>query len=156
MVSEAMLRLEAQRISRRYWKPEKKVKPWIDVDMQKQIAIENIGVWEINDGTNIVYKISMPGLAQNNYNDRVMIRGKQTERHVLGQYKEKNITINMYPIINYLSDEELSLYLKLLNANQIRECVETLRKIETRLNLQAEKKLKEPIKVHVRLVKKGK
>ncbi len=117
MVSETMLRLEAERISRRCWEPEKKVKPWVNIDTQKQMTIENIGVWEIDDGTNESYRISMPGLAQNNYNDRVMIRGKQPERHVIGQYEAKDVTINMYPIIGYLSEEEQALYLQLLGAN---------------------------------------
>ena len=40
MVSENMLRLEAERISRRCWEPEKKVKPWVYIDMQKQMSIE--------------------------------------------------------------------------------------------------------------------
>ena len=66
----------------------------------------------------------MPGLAQNNYNDRVMVRGKQTVRHVIGQYDAKNVKINMYPIIDYLTDEEQELYLKLLSSNNIRGCVE--------------------------------
>lgn len=155
MVSEAMLRLEAERISRRCWEPEKKVKPWVNIDTQKQMTIENIGVWEIDDGTNKSYRISMPGLAQNNYNDRVMIRGKQTERHVIGQYEAKDVTINMYPIIGYLSEEEQVLYLQLLGANNIRGCVEHLRRIETRLNLESKKELKEPVRVLVRVVKKG-
>mgnify|MGYP003321736487 CR=1 FL=1 len=73
MVSETMLRLEAERISRRCWELEKKVKPWVNIDAQKQMSIENICVWEIDDGINKIHKISMPGLAQNNYNDRVMI-----------------------------------------------------------------------------------
>lgn len=156
MVSETILRLEAERISRRCWEPEKKVKPWVNIDTQKQMAIENICVWEINDETNKVYKISMPGLAQNNYNDRVMIRGKQPERHVIGQYEAKNVTINMYPIINCLSEEEQVIYLQLLGANNIRGCVEHLRKIETRLNLETKVQAKEPVKVLVRVVKKGK
>lgn len=154
MVSEAMLRLEAERISQRRWKPEKKVKPWVNIDMQKQIAIENIRVWEINDGKNSVYKISMPGLAQNNYNDRVMIRGKQTERHVIGQYETRNATTNVYPIISYLTEEEQILYLQLLSSNKIRECVEHLRQIETRLNLDKKVELQEPVKVLARKVKK--
>lgn len=155
MVSETMLRLEAERISRRCWEPEKKVKPWVSIDTQKQMAIENICVWEIDDGINKIHKISMPGLAQNNYNDRVMIRGKQPERHVIGQYEAKDVTINMYPIIGYLSEEEQALYLQLLGANNIRGCVEHLRRIETRLNLEAKKELKEPVRVLVRVVKKG-
>lgn len=155
MVSETMLRLEAERISQRYWKPEKKVKPWINIDTQEQMAIENICVWEINDGGNKVYKISIPGLAQNNYNERVMIRGKQPERHVIGQYESKDAIVNMYPIIGYLSEEEQVLYLQLLGANNIRGCVEHLRRIETRLNLESKKELKEPVRVLVRVVKKG-
>ena len=97
----------------------------------------------------------MPGLAQNNYNDRVMIRGKQTERHVIGQYEAKDVTINLYSIIGYLSEEEQVLYLQLLGANNIRGCVEHLRRIETRINLEAKKELKEPVRVLVRVVKKG-
>ena len=81
----------------------------------------------------------MSGLAQNNYNDRVMIRGKQPERHVLGQYEEKDVIINMYPIIDYLSEDEQALYLQLLGANNIRVCVEHLRRIETRINLESKK-----------------
>lgn len=154
MVSEAMLRLEAERISKMHWKPDKKVKPWVNIDMQKQIAIENIRVWEINDGKNSVYKISMPGLAQNNYNDRVMIRGKQTERHVIGQYEARNATTNVYPMISYLTEEEQILYLQLLSSNKIRECVEYLRQIETRLNLDKKVELQESLKVLVRKVKK--
>ena len=155
MVSETMLRLEAERISRRCWEPEKKVKFWVNIDTQKQMTIENIGVWEIDDGANKSYRISMPGLAQNNYNDRVMIRGKQPESHVIGQYEANDVTINMYPIIGYLSEEEQVLYLQLLGANNIRGCVEHLRRIETRLNLEAKKELKEPVRVLVRVVKKG-
>ena len=155
MVSETMLRLEAERISRRCWEPEKKVKPWVNIDTKKQMAIENISVWEIIDGISKAYRISMPGLAQNNYNDRVMIRGKQAECHVLGQYIEKNVTINMYPIIDCLSEEEQMIYLQLLGANNIRGCVEHLRKIETRLNLEAKEKTKEPLKVLAKVAKKG-
>ena len=119
------------------------------------MAIENISVWEIIDGISKAYRISMPGLAQNNYNDRVMIRGKQAECHVLGQYIEKNVTINMYPIIDCLSEEEQMIYLQLLGANNIRGCVEHLRKIETRLNLEAKEKTKEPLKVLAKVAKKG-
>ena len=154
MVSETMLRLEAERISQRYWKPEKKVKPWINIDTQEQMDIENICVWEINDGRNKVYKISIPGLAQNNYNDRVMIRGKQPERHVIGQYEAKDAIVNMYPIIDYLTEEEKILYLQLLAANNIRGCVEHLRKIETKLNSKIEKTTKKNSKVLVRVVTK--
>lgn len=155
MVSETQLRLELERMSSSCWQPEKKVKPWVNIDMQKQMSIENISVWEINDGTNKSYRISMSGLAQNNYNDRVMIRGKQPERHVIGQYRKQDVTINMYPIIDYLSEEEQSLYLQLLSANNIRGCVEHLRKIETRLNLESEKELrKKSVRVRVRVVKK--
>ena len=152
MVSETHLRLISERISST---PEKIVKPRVNIDEQKQLAIENITVCEIDNGINKIYKISMPGLAQNNYNDRVMIRGKQTVRHVIGQYDAKNVTINMYPIIDYLTDEEQELYLKLLSSNNIRGCVEHLRRIETRLNLEAKKELKEPVRVLVRVVKKG-
>ena len=150
MVSDTMLRLEAERISQRCLEPEKKVKPWVNIDMQKQMSIENIGVWEINDGTNKSYRISMPGLAQNNYNDRVMIRGKQPERHVISQYSVKDVTINMYPIIDYLLEEEQVLYLQLLGVNNIRRCVEYLRKIESRLNLEVKEKTKISVKVLVR------
>lgn len=149
MVSETHLRLISERISST---PEKIVKPRVNIDEQKQLAIENITVCEIDNGINKIYKISMPGLAQNNYNDRVMIRGKQTVRHMIGQYDEKNVTINMYPIIDYLTDEEQELYLKLLSSNNIRGCVELLRKIEIRLNSEIKKK----VRVHVRIVKKGK
>lgn len=149
MVSETHLRLISERISST---PEKIVKPRINIDEQKQLAIENLTVWEIDNGINKIYKISMPGLAQNNYNDRVMIRGKQTVRHVIGQYYAKNVTINMYPIIDYLTDEEQELYLKLLSSNNIRGCVELLRKIEIRLNSE----IKKTVRVHVRIVKKGK
>lgn len=149
MVSETHLRLISKRISST---PEKIVKPRINIDEQKQLAIENIIVWEIDNGINKIYKISMPGLAQNNYNDRVMIRGKQTVRHVIGQYDAKKVTINMYPIIDYLTDEEQELYLKLLSSNNIRGCVELLRKIEIRLNSE----IKKTVRVHVRIVKKGK
>ena len=83
-----------------------------------------------------------------------MIRGKQTERHVIGQYIEKDVTINIYPIIKYLKEEEQEIYLQLLNANNIRRCVEYLRKIETQLNLEAKEK-KEPLKVRIRVIKKG-
>ena len=149
MVSETHLRLISERTGST---PEKIVKPRINIDEQKQLAIENITVWEIDNGINKIYKISMPGLAQNNYNDRVMIRGKQTVRHVIGQYDTKNVTINMYPIIDYLTDEEQELYLKLLSSNNIRGCVELLRKIEIRLNSE----IKKTVRVHVRIVKKGK
>ena len=149
MVSETHLRLISERISST---PEKIVKPRVNIDEQKQLAIENITVCEIDNGINKIYKISMPGLAQNNYNDRVMIRGKQTVRHMIGQYDEKNVTINMYPIIDYLTDEEQELYLKLLSSNNIRGCVELLRKIEIRLNSE----IKKTVRVHVRIVKKGK
>ena len=149
MVSETHLRLISERISST---PEKIVKPRVNIDEQKQLAIENITVCEIDNGINKIYKISMPGLAQNNYNDRVMIRGKQPERHVIGQYDAKDVTINMYPIIDYLTDEEQELYLKLLSSNNIRGCVELLRKIEIRLNSE----IKKTVRVHVRIVKKGK
>lgn len=149
MVSETHLRLISERISST---PEKIVKPRVNIDEQKQLAIENITVWEIDNGINKIYKISMPGLAQNNYNDWVMIRGKQTVRHVIGQYDAKNVTNNMYPIIDYLTDEEQELYLKLLSSNNIRGCVELLRKIEIRLNSE----IKKTVRVHVRIVKKGK
>lgn len=149
MVSETHLRLISERISST---PEKIVKPRVNIDEQKQLAIENITVCEIDNGINKIYKISMPGLAQNNYNDRVMIRGKQTVRHIIGQYDAKNVTINMYPIIDYLTDEEQELYLKLLSSNNIRGCVELLRKIEIRLNSE----IKKTVRVHVRIVKKGK
>ena len=149
MVSETHLRLISKRTGSTH---EKIVKPRINIDEQKQLAIENITVWEIDNGINKIYKISMPGLAQNNYNDRVMIRGKQTVRHMIGQYDEKNVTINMYPIIDYLTDEEQELYLKLLSSNNIRGCVELLRKIEIRLNSE----IKKTVRVHVRIVKKGK
>lgn len=149
MVSETHLRLINEKISST---PEKKVKPRVNIDEQKQLAIENITVYEIDNGINKIYKISMPGLAQNNYNDRVMIRGKQTVRHIIGQYDAKNVTINMYPIIDYLTEEEQELYLKLLSSNNIRGCVELLRKIEIRLNSE----IKKTVRVHVRIVKKGK
>lgn len=149
MVSETHLRLISERISST---PEKIVKPRVNIDEQKQLAIENITVCEIDNGINKIYKISMPGLAQNNYNDRVMIRGKQTVRHIIGQYDAKNVTINMYPIIDYLTDGEQELYLKLLSSNNIRGCVELLRKIEIRLNSE----IKKTVRVHVRIVKKGK
>lgn len=149
MVSETHLRLISERIGSCQ---KEKVKSWTNIDAQKQLAIENICVWEIDNGINKIYKISMPGLAQNNYNDRVMIRGKQTVRHVIGQYDAKNVTINMYHIIDYLTDEEQELYLKLLSSNNIRGCVELLRKIEIRLNSE----IKKTVRVHVRIVKKGK
>lgn len=155
MVSEAMLKLEAERIDIRCYQTKRKIKPLINIDMQKQLEIGNICVWEIDDGINKIYKISMPGLAQNNYNDRVMIKGKQPERHVIGQYASKKVTLNKYPIIGYLTEEELTLYLGLLGDNNIRGCVEYLRKIEERLNLCPKTKLKEPVKVLVKKVKKG-
>lgn len=70
--------------------------------MQKQLALENINVWEINSGETIKYRISIPGLRQDNYNHRVMIRGKQTEQHILGQYTKENVIINIYNITEYM------------------------------------------------------
>lgn len=155
MISETHLRLEVERnIAYQSLHSNVKSKPMVHIDLQNQLAIENVCVWEIDDGTNITYRISTPGLAQNNYNDRVMIRGKQTERHVLGQYGE-DATMNMYPLRDYLSLEEVELYMQLVSSNNIRGCVEYLRIIEGMLNLRVEEEIKELIKVPVRLVKKG-
>ena len=153
MISETHLRLLSEKLGA---KPRETSKSYININAQKQMAIENIYVWEISDVISKTYKISMPGLGQNNYNDRVMIRGKQSERHVLGQYDTKDVTINMYPIIDYLSEEEQALYLQLLDANNIRGLVEHLRRIETRLNSETKKDLKGTTKVLVKAVKKGK
>ena len=49
MVSETHLRLISQRISST---PEKIVKPRVNIDEQKQLAIENITVWEIDNVIN--------------------------------------------------------------------------------------------------------
>ena len=151
MVTDTMLRLEAERIDYSRLKSEVKTKAWINIDMQKQMAIQNVYVWEIIDGQNRLYRLSIPGLAQNNYNDRIMIKGKQTEKHVLGQYANKKTLINMNNITHYLTDEEQMLYIQLLNSNNIRGCVEYLRMIETRLNTET----KDSVKVRVRIVKKG-
>ena len=44
----------------------------------------------------------MPGLAQNNYNDRVMVRGKQTVRHVIGQYDAKMLKLILQKMLKLI------------------------------------------------------
>lgn len=151
MVTDTMLRLEAERINYSRLKSGTQNKPWINIDMQKQLSLQNICIWEIIDGNKQLYRLSIPGLAQNNYNDRIMIRGKQTEKHVLGQYVKNNAIINMMNIMDYLSEEEQMKYIQLLDSYNIRGCVEYLRNIETKLNALK----KESIKVRVRVIKKG-
>ena len=107
----------------------------VEIDYQKQISIDNISGWEIKDEEgNILYRISTLGLAQNNYNDRVMVRGKQTENHTIGQYIQMKYEAISSPLINYITEEEIKMYLGLLKNNRIRECIEYLRSIENKLN----------------------
>lgn len=125
----------------------------VEIDYQKQISIDNILVWEIKDEEgNILYRISTLGLAQNNYNDRVMIKGKQTEKHIIGQYIQRKYDTMSYPLINYLSLEEQEIYLQMLKVNNIRGCIEYLRAIEARLNVNskiADKSTKKHIRKRV-------
>lgn len=109
-------------------------RPNVQINAQSQLSIKNILVWEIEHGAETIYKISIPGLSQEDYHARVMIRGKQAEQHVLKQYEEKGATYTEYPIIYCLSDSEQEEYLQLLNGNRIRECIEYLRRVEDTLN----------------------
>lgn len=157
MISETHLRLINERISTNpsYLHTEKS-KTYITIDAKKQIALQNIQVWEIDNGTNKIYKISVPGLSQTNYNDRVMIRGKQSESHVISQYRQNNVTINMYPIVDCMSSEEQERYLQALASNNIRGCIEQLKEIETILNQSQICEKKEPVRVLVKLKKERK
>ena len=157
MISETHLRLINERISTNpsYLHTEKS-KTYITIDAKKQIALQNIQVWEIDNGTNKIYKISVPGLSQTNYNDRVMIRGKQSESHVISQYRQNNVTINMCPIVDCMSSEEQERYLQALASNNIRGCVEQLKEIETILNQSQIREKKEPVRVLVKLKRERK
>lgn len=157
MISETHLRLINERISTNpsYLHTEKS-KTYITIDAQKQISLQNVQVWEIDNGINKMYKISIPGLSQTNYNDRVMIRGKQSESHVISQYRQNNVTINMYPIVDCMSSEEQERYLQALASNNIRGCVEQLKEIETILNQSQIREKKEPVRVLVKLKRERK
>lgn len=155
MVSETHLRLLQERIDAGAVNNATS-RIWINVDMQKQLALENINVWEINSGETRKYRISIPGLRQDNYNNRVMIRGKQTEQHILGQYTKENVIINMYNITEYMTEELQVAYLQLLHNNNIRECIEQLRELEKSLNSEVVEQRRKPVKIHKRIVKKGK
>lgn len=157
MISETHLRLINERISSNpsYLHTEIS-KTYINIDAQKQIALHNVQVWEIDNGTNKIYKISVPGLSQTNYNDRVMIRGKQSESHVISQYRQNNVTINMCPIVDCMSSEEQERYLQALASNNIRGCVEQLKEIETILNQSQIREKKEPVRVLVKLKRERK
>lgn len=157
MISETHLRLINERISTNpsYLHTDKS-KTYISIDAQKQITLQNVQVWEIDNGTNKIYKISVPGLSQTNYNDRVMIRGKQSESHVISQYRQNNVTINMYSIVDCMSSEEQERYLQALSSNNIRGCIEQLKEIETTLNQSQIREKKEPVRVLVKLKRERK
>ena len=157
MISETHLRLINERISSNpsYLHTEIS-KTYINIDAQKQIALHNVQVWEIDNGPNKIYKISVPGLSQTNYNDRVMIRCKQSESHVISQYRKNNFTINMYPIVDCMSSEEQEGYLQALASNNIRGCIEQLKEIETILNKSQIREKKESVRVLVKLKRERK
>ena len=75
-----------------------------------------------------------------------MVRGKQTEKHVLGQYVENGAIINMCGIEEYMDDLEQTVYSRLLYYYRIRECIEMLRDLEKRLNMESKSKPKKLIK----------
>ena len=154
MVSETHLRLLQERIDAGTL-DNTTSRVWVNVDMRKQLSLGNINVWEINSSESRKYRISIPGLRQDNYNHRVMIRGKQTEKHILGQYTKENVIINMYNITEYMTKESQVAYLQLLNNNNIRECIEQLRKLEKSLNSEVVEQRKQSVKVRKRIVKKG-
>lgn len=143
MISETHVRLLQEKLDKTI---VSKGSEWININMKKQLELENVSVWEINSNDRLLYRISAPGIRQSNYKHRVMIIGKQTEKHVLGQYMENNAIINMYNIEEYLSHEEQILYLKLLNSNRIRECIELLRYVEKELNSEKILKTKKLVK----------
>lgn len=115
----------------------------VHIDERKQLAIDNICVWEINNNEEIQYRISIPGIRQDNYKHRVMVRGKQTEKHVLGQYTANGAIINVYSIQEYMDELEQMVYSKLLYYYRTRECIEMLRDLEKRLNIECDSKNKE-------------
>ena len=92
----------------------------------------------------------MPGISQDNYNHRVMLRGKQAEHHVISQLEQKGEKVERYCIADYLLAEEQAKYLKLLNDNNVSLCMQCLRKVEKRLNLQSQKEKQERDKVLVK------
>ena len=139
MISETHLRLLQDKLDKNNVPNNNE---WINIDMKKQLELENICVWEVNNNGKKLYRISAPGLRQDNNRHRVMVIGKQTEQHVLGQYMENNAIINMYSIEEYLLVEEHLLYLQLLKSNRIRECIELLRNVEKELNSESKSKLK--------------
>lgn len=126
------------------------IKHSVNIDLSTRMSIENIHILEIGNGENKVYKISMLGISQDNYNHRVMLRGKQAEHHVISQYEQKGVKVARYCIADYLSAEEQVEYLKLLNDENISLCMQYLRKVEKRLNLQSKKEKQEENKVLVK------
>ncbi len=150
MISETSLRLLEQKMSPKCWMPSKRLNKVVDIDAGKKMNIDNISVLEIKKDDSTSYKISMPGLSQDNYKYRVLIRGKQLEDHVIKQYEEKSVSVNISSIRDYLSETEVAQYLNLLSSNNIRGCVDYLRTVEDRLNNDVTKK------INASLVKKRK
>lgn len=149
-VSETHFRLLDQRGRRWNITTPTTPKRSVNIDLSTRMSIENIHVLEIGNGENKVYKISMLGISQDNYNHRVMLRGKQTEDHVISQYEQKGVKVARYCIADYLSAEEQVEYLKLLNDENVSLCMQYLRKVEKRLNLQSKKEIQEENKVLVK------
>ncbi len=148
MISETSLRLLEQKMSPYCWMPSKRLNRVVDIDAGEKMSIDNICVLEIKKEGSTSYKISMPGLSQNNYKYRVMIRGKQIEEHIIKQYEEKSASVSVLAIRDYLSETEVAQYLDLLSSNNIRGCVDYLRTVEDRLNYEETKD------INVSLVKK--
>ena len=122
----------------------------VRINLNALMSLENIHVLEIGNGEDKKYKISMPGISQDNYNHRVMLRGKQAEHHVISQLEQKGEKVERYCIADYLLAEEQAEYLKLLNDNNVSLCMQCLRKVEKRLNLRSQKEKQERDKVLVK------
>lgn len=120
-------------------KEEKKETISKEIDKKECLSLDNINVLTIIKDNQEKYRVTMMGLEEDNYEERVLLTKKKTERDVIEKCIQKNWDLERKNIKQYIPEEGQRLYMVALNNEEYECCLEVLKLLEKHLNKTSKK-----------------
>ena len=107
-------------------------KPKKEIDKKEHLSLDNIMMLTIGkDGT---YMVTMKGLKQTNWDDRVLLRNGMKEITVIEQCLSDNTYLERKSILEYMPSDYIEIYNEALRIGNYECCLTMLRGIESHIN----------------------
>ncbi len=108
------------------------------INRKEHLSLDNIMILRV--GTNDSYMVTMLGLNQDDYDDRILLSSGQREIDVIGKCLQDNLELERKSVINYMPSDYIELYNEALCIGRYDCCLTMLKGIESHINSVAKEK----------------